>query len=156
MLYICRGRERKEMTTTTTIRISLDAKKQLERIATLENLTLKKTVERSIGFYEIAILRRFLGRKKKFTPELVEAFHEAKEWLARTQRQKAGKIFDFYGEKIDALYEIIQNPKTSEAHKRNANTEIQKVFKELGFSSKGNLRFVKDGKEIPIKVKENE
>ena len=74
---------------TTTIRIGKDDKKQLELLADVEGISVRKALSKAIGFYELALMKKWLKQGNfEWTPELVQAFKEAEAWLKRIGNRK--------------------------------------------------------------------
>lgn len=68
---------------STTIRIELDAKKRLERIAEIEGFSLKQTIQTAITIYEIEVMRRFTDGERLDAKSLKKLV-ELREWMRRT------------------------------------------------------------------------
>ena len=80
------GERKRKM--STTIRISETDKKQLELLATIENISEREALSRAVGFYELALMKEWLKQGNfEWTDELIEAFEKARQWL-----QKIGRL----------------------------------------------------------------
>ena len=74
---------------STSVRIGKDTKRKIVQLADLEGISQLEVINRAIAFYQLALMRRFLESGNfEFTPEMVEAFSKARQWLQRMGKRK--------------------------------------------------------------------
>lgn len=84
---------------STTIRIGLDDKRKLQQLCDIENISEREAVSRSIAYYQLALMKRFLEQGDfKFSPEMLEAFEKARQWLQRLAQRKYKELLKAKGD----------------------------------------------------------
>jgi len=85
---------------TTHIRIGKDDKRKLEQLADLEGISVRKALSNAIAFYQLSLMKTWLKNGNfKFTPELLEAFQKARDWIDRLDKRKLKEPAKKKGEK---------------------------------------------------------
>ena len=78
---------------TTHIRIGMDDKRKLEQLADLEGISVREALSNAIAFYQLSLMKTWLKNGNfEWTPEMIEAFQKAREWLERIGRMNKRKL----------------------------------------------------------------
>jgi len=84
---------------STSVRIGTDTKRRIEQLADLEGITQREVINRALAFYQLTLLRTHMEQKDFWTPEMIEAFAKARDWLDRLDKRKLKELAKKKGEK---------------------------------------------------------